>query len=116
MIRILSVSARILNEPWRLLPESCPQNAIALAKHNAKKLSKNHAKIVPKPAKSIKIAKNAPRSKKLAPSTEKDAKKGQEKFFETPPWAPQISQNQKKEGLENRRFFRPPPGTDFASF
>ena len=30
--------------------------------------------------------------------------------------APKISQSRKKRALKNRRFFRPPPGTDFSSF
>ena len=38
LLRILAASGRILPKPWRLLPESCLQNAIALAKHNVKKI------------------------------------------------------------------------------
>ena len=116
LLRILAASVRILPKPWSLLPESCPPNAIALAEHNAKKLSKNHAKMVPKPPKSIKVVKKTLRSKKVAPKSGKETKKPPKNIFETPPWAPQISQNRKKRGLENRCFFRPPPGTDFASF
>ena len=67
----------LAKKPWRLLPESCPQNAIALAKLFAKKLLKNHAKMVAKPLKSMKMAKNAPRSKKIAPRSGNEPKKCQ---------------------------------------
>ena len=104
-LRILAVSARILSEPWRFLLQSWLQNATAFANFNAKKFLKNHPKTAPKPSKSIKIAQNGARSTKLAPRSGKEAKKHPKKFFESPPWAPKISQNRKKRGLENRRFF-----------
>ena len=120
-IRILAIPARILSGPWRFLLQSWLQNATAFANVNAKKFAKNHSKMVPKPSKSIKIAQNGARSKKIAPRSGKEAKKRRAYTkFRTPqgrlPRASKISQNRKKVGLEKRCFFRPPPGTDFASF
>ena len=75
LLRILAAPARILREPCRFLSEFWLQNASAFPHFNAKKFSKNHSKMVPKPSKSIKMAQNGARSKKIAPRTEKDAKK-----------------------------------------
>ena len=107
LLRILAIPARILSEPWRFLLQSWLQNATTFANVNAKKFSKNHPKMVPKTPKSIKIAKNAHRSNKIAPRTEKDAKQSQEFIFFGPPWAPKISQNRKKGVSKIDDFFDP---------
>ena len=80
-LRILAIPARILSGPWRFLLQSWLQNATAFANFNAKKFLKNHPKTGPKPPKSIKMSQNGPRSKKIAPRTQKDAKKHPRKVF-----------------------------------
>ena len=77
LLRILAAPARILSEPWRFLLQSWLRNGSAFADFNAKKFSKNHSKMVPKPSKSIKIAQIGARSKKIAPRIGKEPKKGQ---------------------------------------
>ena len=68
---------------------------------------------------STKIHQNEPKwrpSKKNSPQDRKRPKKRQEGKKIGSPWAFKISQNRKRRGVENRYFFRPRPGTDFASF
>ena len=77
---------------------------------------KIHKKISPKTQKSINIGKNDPRAKKVAPRIGKKRKRGKGERTFDPSRAPKISQSRKKRTVENRRFFRPPPGTDLSSF
>ena len=56
--------------------ESWPQNATAFASFNAKEFNKKHAKMVPKATKSVKMAENGARAKKIAPKIGKEPKQG----------------------------------------
>ena len=108
LLRILAAPARILSESWRFLLQSWLQNGTAFAHFNAKKFLKNHAKIVPKPSKSIKIGQNCARSKKIAPRIGKEPKKGQTL---TNFWTPLGIQNQpksKKKGSRKSMIFSTP--------
>ena len=63
--------------------------------------------MVPKATKSIKMAQNGARAKKLAPRIEQEPKNSQETKIFGPPWAPQISQNRKKGVSKIDDFFDP---------
>ena len=103
---------RTLPSSARILATKCK----CVRAFQCRDILKNHPKMVSKPSKSIKIAKNAVRTKKIAPRNRKGAKMVPlSQTFGTP----QGIKNQpksKKRGFENRCFFRFTLGTDFASF
>ena len=75
LIRILAVSARILTEPWRFMAESCIRKCNRVRKKQCQEIMEIHQKIGPKTQKSIKMSKNDPRAKKVAPRIGKGAKR-----------------------------------------
>ena len=76
LIRILAVSARILTDSFRFLPESCLSKYELVRKQQCQEHIKTQT-IAPKSPKSIKNMKNGPRAEKVAPRIGKGAKKGQ---------------------------------------
>ena len=63
--------------------------------------------MVPKPSKSIKMPPDGARSKKIAPRTEKDAKKHPKRIFDPPPWHPKSAKIRKKGASKIDAFFDP---------
>ena len=77
LIRILAVSARILTDSWRFLPESCLTKYNLVRKQQCQEHIKHHQKIAPKTPNAIKRSPNGSRATKIAPRIGKEAKKGQ---------------------------------------
>ena len=103
--RTLSIHARILATKCNCVCKFPFQGIL-------KKTCKNGSRI-------SKIHQNCPKwrpSKKDSPKDRKRAETGASDVNFLDPLGIQNQPKSKKRGLENRCFFRPPPGTDFASF
>ena len=75
LLRIMAASARILEDLWRVLLQSWPQNAAAFASFNAEEFTK---KTCQNGSESTKIHQNGPKwrpSKKISPEDRKRAEK-----------------------------------------
>ena len=97
----MAASARILEDPWRVLLQSWPQNAAAFASFNAEEFTK---KTCQNGSESTKIHQNGPKwrpSKKISPKDRTRAEKEpRTPFF----WTPLGTQNQQKsEKKESRK-------------
>ena len=75
LIRILTVSARILTEPWRFLAESCLTKCNRVRKKQYQEIGNNYRKIRSKTSKSIELSKNASQAKKITSRNGKGTKK-----------------------------------------
>ena len=115
------------SESWQLLSESC-QNLGDFCQNLARKMQSRWPNTMPRNCKKIiqksvpkhqihqNCPKNAPRSKKIAPRSRKEAKMVPLSQTFGSPQGIKNQPKSKKGDLGNRCFFRLPPGTDFASF
>ena len=117
LLRIMAASARNLEDPWRVLLQSWPQNAAAFASFNVKEFTK---KTCQNGSESTKIHQNDPKwrpSKKNSPEDRKRAEKeaNVNKLLD-PPGQPKSVKIERKGVSKIDAFFVPPLVTDFASF